>query len=177
MYLSSFKEIVTKAIVGKAKKTSKDDFTLESEETPNTILGCWVINHTFSGTKNDKNGVNINGAFDINIWYSYDKNTKTAVTTKKFNYFDSMIVPLKEDINMDSSSEIIVRCLKQPTVSNVLIDDGKIKLSVEKELGVEIVGEAKVKISVEDEEDDYEDVYDSASDDEIEKEVDEEYIK
>lgn len=174
--MSSFKEIVTKAIIGKAKKTSSNDFTLEPEQNPNTVLGCWVINHTFSGIKNENNGIDINGAFDVNVWYSYEKDSKTAVTTKRFNYIDTMKVPLKEDSDLKSASEIIVRCLKQPTVSNVTIDNNIIKLAIEKELGVEIIGDAKVKISVEDLEDDYEEVYDEVSDEEIDK-VNEDYIK
>lgn len=43
--MSNFKEIVTKAVVGKAKKNSVDSFSVETEEVPNTVLGCWVINH------------------------------------------------------------------------------------------------------------------------------------
>lgn len=43
--MSSFKEIVTKAVIGKAKKTNNANFLLTPEEKPNTILGCWVINH------------------------------------------------------------------------------------------------------------------------------------
>ncbi|MBQ7140887.1 MAG: outer spore coat protein CotE [Bacilli bacterium] len=43
--MASFKEIVTKAVIGKGKKT----FTTTNSVTPdcvaNTILGCWVINH------------------------------------------------------------------------------------------------------------------------------------
>ena len=44
--MSNFKEIVTKAVVGKSKKNSVDSFSVETEQTPNTVLGCWVINHT-----------------------------------------------------------------------------------------------------------------------------------
>ena len=43
--MSNYKEIVTKAVVGKAKKTSAGDYTISTEEIPNTVLGCWVINH------------------------------------------------------------------------------------------------------------------------------------
>ena len=49
--MSSFKEIVTKAVIGKAKKTNNANFLLTPEEKPNTILGCWVINHSFNGLK------------------------------------------------------------------------------------------------------------------------------
>ena len=174
--MSSFKEIVTKAVVGKAKKTSSNDFTLEPEEKANTVLGCWVINHNFSGSKNSNGGVDVNGSFDVNVWYSYDNDSKTAVSTKRFDYVDSIKVPLKDDTNISNAKEIVVRCLKQPTVSNVFIDNNVVKLSIEKELGVEVVGDTKVKISVEDDYDDYEEVFDEDDNDKID-EVDENYIK
>lgn len=40
-----FKEIVTKAVVGKGKKYFKNNYNLLAEHNANTILGCWVINH------------------------------------------------------------------------------------------------------------------------------------
>ncbi len=172
----AFKEIVTKAVIGKAKKTSSNNFTMQTEEVPTTVLGCWVINHSFSGTKGD-NKVNISGTYDVNVWYSYDTDSKTAVSTKKYSYTDSMVVPLKDDAKLTNASEIIVRCLKQPTVSNVEIDNGIVNLSIEKELGVEIVGDTKVKINVEDDEDDYVEVFDEEQIDEEIKEVNEDYLE
>ena len=164
--MASFKEIVTKAVIGKAKKTSSNEFLLTPEEAPNTVLGCWVINHKFSGSKNSSGSVLVNGSFDVNVWYSYDNDKKTAVSTRNFTYNDTMNVPLKEDHNLTDASEIIVRCLRQPTVSNVKIEGDTVKLDIEKELGVEIVGDTKVKVSVEDDEDDYEEIFDEK---EIEK--------
>lgn len=43
--MSSYKEIVTKAVIGKGKKYYKNTYTFDTEITPNTILGCWIINH------------------------------------------------------------------------------------------------------------------------------------
>ena len=165
--MASFKEIVTKAVIGKAKKTSSNEFLLTPEEAPNTVLGCWVINHKFSGSKNSSGSVLVNGSFDVNVWYSYDNDKKTAVSTRKFTYNDTMNVPLKEDHNLTDASEIIVRCLRQPTVSNVKIEGDTVKLDIEKELGVEIVGDTKVKVSVEDDEDDYEEIFDEKEIEEI----------
>lgn len=172
--MSSFKEIVTKAVIGKAKKTSSNSFSLDPEESPNTVLGCWVINHSFSGLKGSNGSVNVNGTFDVNVWYSYDADKKTAVTTKKFNYTDSMVIPLKDDYNISDATDIIVRCLKQPTVSNVNIEGKSVKLDIEKEMGVEIVGDTKVKVSVEDDYDDYEEIYDDVDADTIE--IKEDYL-
>lgn len=152
--MASYKEIVTKAVVGKAKKNSISKFVIRPEETPDTILGCWVINNTFEG-KNKGGIIVINGAFDVNVWYSYNNDTKTAVTTKRFTYEEKMNLKLKDGARLTDTSEIIVRSLNQPTVTDVNIDDGVVHLSIEKELGVEVVGNTMIKVSVEDDPDDY----------------------
>ena len=164
--MSNFREIVTKAVIGKAKKTNGGVYNVETEEKANTVLGCWVINHSFNGV-NNSGSVVVNGAFDVNVWYSYDNDTKTAVSTRRFNYSDKMNVPLKNDTVLDNNSEIIVRSLKQPTVTNVEIKNGSVELNIEKELGVEIVGNTKVKVSVEEFDDDYEELLDDDIDNEI----------
>ena len=51
MILSAFKEIVTKAIIGKGKKFFKNNYSVEAKEATN-VLGCWVINHNFNGVRN-----------------------------------------------------------------------------------------------------------------------------
>lgn len=153
--MASYKEIVTKAVVGKAKKNSISKFVIRPEETPDTILGCWVINHSFSG-KNNNGKIDIEGSFDVNVWYSYNNDTKTSVATKRFSYTDKMNIRLKDGASLNDSSEIIVRSLNQPTVTEVYIDNGSVNLSIEKELGVEVVGNTMIKVSVEEDPDDYE---------------------
>lgn len=173
--MSNYREIVTKAVIGKAKKTSTNKVSVKTDEVPNTILGCWVINNSFNGINN--NGVvDISGSYDINVWYSYDNDTKTAVTTKKYNYNDKMNVSINNDKELDSHKEIIVRSLKQPTVSNVEINNGEVNLTIEKEMGVEIVGNTKVKIVTEDFDDDYEEVLDSSIEEEL-NEINEDYLE
>jgi len=174
--LSSFKEIVTKAVIGKAKKTSTNNFSLTPEEVPNTILGCWVINHEFSGAKGGGNNILIRGAFDVNVWYSYNSDKSTAVTTKRFSYQDNLNIPIKDGSSITPSSEVIVRCLKQPSVANVKLDNGNVTLDIEKEMGVEIVGDTMVKISVEDDFDDYEELVDDEEIDKVTDEIDEDYL-
>jgi len=79
---------------------------------------------------------------------------------------------------MNNASEIIVRCLKQPTVSNVFIENDQVKLDIEKEMGVEIVGDAKVKVSVEDDYDDYDEIVDDEVDnvDDVIDNIDDNYL-
>ena len=75
---NNYKEIVTKAIIGKGKKEFKNTYEVECERKVDTVLGCWVINHQLVGI-HENEYIKINGSFDVNIWYSYDNNTKTDV--------------------------------------------------------------------------------------------------
>ena len=138
------------------------------------------MSHTFKGYKSgDKVGVD--GSYDVNIWYSYDNDSKTTVVNQKIDYNDLFNVKIKENADLSSDTDIIVRTLKQPTCVKVDIDkDGVINFDIEKELGVEIVGETKVKIAIEDDEEPWEIVEDDVTEEtlsEIDNNVDENYIK
>ena len=168
----AFKEIVTKAVIGKGKKYFKNNYSITTENVPTTVLGCWVINHKFKGYKSgDKVGVD--GNYDVNIWYSYDNDSKTTVVNKKIDYNDLFNVKVKENADLSNDTDIIVRTLKQPNCVGVNIDEnGNIKFDIEKELGVEIVGETKMKIAIEEDEEPWEDV-DDEIDDKVMEEIDE----
>ena len=171
--MAEYKEIVTKAVIAKGKKSTSNKYTLEPEEIPNTILGCWVINNTFNGTSVG-DSIIVNGSFDVNVWYSYDNDSKTAVSTKKYNYSDTR--HMKSLNSLDSRPEVLVKSLKQPTVADVKIDNGVVNLSIDKELGIEIVGNTKIKVPVETLDDDYEILEDDPPLEEIDK-VNEDYLK
>ena len=172
--MATYKEIVTKAVIGKGKKVYTDKYTITPEINPTTVLGCWVINHNFKGYPNSGKIV-IDGSFDVNIWYSFDGDTKTNVINKKINYSVSESVRTRSDSSITDDTEVIVRSLKQPTCSNVSIVDGNIEFTIDKELGIEIIGDTKAKILVEDDDDEW-DILSEDIDTQIDKEVNEEYI-
>lgn len=167
-----YKEIVTKAVIGKGKKTFRNKYELVTLDKIDTVLGCWVINHTMSGSA-DNGNVKINGNFDVNIWYSYDNNTKTAVEARNVSYTENVTVHLKENSTLTNDSEILITALKNPTVIDVSTNENKICYEIEKELGIEIIGDAKVKIQIlNDEGEDYESLDDELSDSEIDSVID-----
>ena len=168
--MSAYKEIVTKAIVGKGKKSFKNNYTVEAEGATN-VLGCWVINHKFKGYKSGEK-IGVDGSFDVNIWYSYENDSKTAVINKNIKYNDLFNVRVRDDIDLSGDTEIIVRALKQPICNSVNIEKGLINFEIEKELGVEIVGETKMKIAIEDDEEPWDEIVDDISNDDL-KEIDE----
>lgn len=179
--MANTREIVTKAVVGKGKKTFTTTKTIIPTENPNTILGCWVINHNFSGYRNNDK-INIDGSYDVNIWYSCSGDTKTEVVREKVNYKEEVSVPSVAKENDITNEDVIIRSLKQPTCTRCDIVDGKIEYTIEKELGVEIVGDVKVKIAYDEEEDPWEVIDDSndadikEAEEKIDNEVNEEYL-
>ena len=177
--MAIYKEIVTKAIVGKGKKYFKNNYTFEVEDNPTTVLGCWVINHKFRGYKSGEK-IGVDGSYDVNIWYSYDNDSKTAVVSKKIDYNDLFNVKIRDNTDLSGDTDVIVRTLNQPNCIKVLVDaQGNINFDIEKELGVEIVGETKMKIAVEEDEEPWDVIEDEVTEEileEIEENVKEEYL-
>ena len=172
--MATFKEIVTKAVIGKGKKQFTDNLSLQVTNNPNTILGCWVINHNFSGTFSNGT-VTINGSYDINIWYSYDNDTKTEVLKNTKNYTETINVQENSDTE---NEEVIIRSLSGPSCSKAEINGNTINCTIDKTLGIELVGDTKVRINTLDEVDDWEEIMDSDAsiDKKIDEEVNEEYL-
>lgn len=131
------------------------------------------MTHNFRGYKSGDT-VTVEGSYDINIWYSCQDDTKTEVVRQTDTYKEVVTVPRKNDTDNSSSEEIIVRSLKQPSCVKVDIKDGKIFYTVEKELGIEIVGDTKVKIAIDEDEDEWDVIDDEPDLEEVDKQIDEE---
>ena len=176
--MANYKEIVTKAVIAKGKKLFTTENKVNVSNSPSTILGCWVINHNFNGVKNNDQ-IKIEGSYDVNIWYSYDNDTKTEVVRENNTYTEIVKMrPRDEDI---TGEEIIVRSLKQPNCVKVDIDGNDIRYTVEKELGIELVGDIKVKIEANIEEDPWEEIIEEEKLEKemgnIDKQINEEFIE
>ena len=168
--MANYKEIVTKAVVSKGKKSFSTTKQVDINQV-STILGCWVINHQFQGNRNG-NDIVIDGSYDVNIWYSYDDDTKTDVYKDTNHYQEVIHMREVEDI---TGEEIIVRSLKQPNCVKAEIEGGKIVYTIEKELGIELVGDIKVKIEANEGEEDWEEIIEDSSS-QIDHDVKEDYI-
>lgn len=166
--MASYREIVTKAVIAKGKKLFTSNHEVISTNKPSTILGVWVINHNFNGIKNNDE-IRINGSYDVNVWYSYDNDTKTEVLKETNQY--SEIVRMREREEADDE-QIIVRSLKQPNCIKVDIDGDKIKYTIEKELGVELVGDVKVKVQADDDEDPWDEIIEESNSEDIQENID-----
>lgn len=171
--MTNYREIVTKAVISKGKRlfTTTNSVAVTN---PSTVLGCWVINHNFNGTKSSDKIV-INGSYDVNIWYSYDNDTKTDVIRETKSY--SEIINMRQRDNTENE-EVIVRSLRQPSCVKTNIEGNSIVYTIEKELGIELVGDVKVKVQINDDEDPWDEIgEEDVTAGKIEEEIDEEFIK
>ena len=174
--MANYREIISKSVISKGKKTFTKEGITETNNHPKTVLGCWVINHQFSGVKQD-NQILINGSYDINIWYSYDNDTKTDVVKKTEKYTE--IVKMKDLQEDYDNTSIIVRSLSDPKCNDVKILDNNIDYQVEFTLGLELVGDVKVKVEVLDNLDDYDLIQEDEKENLDEKinHIDEDYLE
>lgn len=170
--MAYFKEIVTKAVVGKGKKSTTEKFSIKPEEKPSTVLGCWIINHKFQGSTNNGD-IYVNGSYDVNVWYSYDNDTKTGVASGNFTYNDKMNVPTS-DSNLTNNTEVIVTSLVEPNVVDVKVEGETVEFNVRKEMGIEVVGDTKIRVNVEDNFDDYTEIVDDETVEDVLQEIDNE---
>ncbi|WP_077615799.1 outer spore coat protein CotE [Caenibacillus caldisaponilyticus] len=162
----NYREIITKAVCGKGKKFSQSAHTISPLHKPSSILGCWVINHKFRTTY-QKDVVVVEGSYDINVWYSYNNNTKTEVVSESVTYRDEIALTIKDKKVISDRLEVYARTLQEPNSleANVSPNGNKIVVQVEREFIVEVIGETKVRVTV-----DEDDVIDE---DEWEEEIDE----
>jgi len=144
-----YREIITKAVIGKGRKFTQSSHTITPPNRPTSILGCWVINHEYDAKKVG-NTVEVDGTYDINIWYSYNDNTKTEVVTEKVSYRDIIKLRYKDDDATGEDCEVIVRVLQQPNCLEATIspNGNRVIVQVERELLAEVIGETKVCVAV-----------------------------
>lgn len=145
--MSEIREIVTKAIVEKGKKQIRFTTTVNSLNNVESILGCFVLNHSFSANR-IKEAVEVNGKFELNVWYSHSSNTKTDVVKQVITY--DKVVRTKKTIKsyIEDNNDVIVKMLQQPICNDVKIVDDNIEIEIMFEVECEVIGETKIKVNV-----------------------------
>jgi len=145
-----YREIITKAVCGKGRKFSQDSHSITPSHRPSSILGCWVINHLYNAKKKSEDTVEINGSYDINIWYSYNDNTKTEVVTERVNYTDVIPLAVKDKNTISEEYDVFAKVIQQPNCLECKIASNghKIVVEIEREFVVQVIGDTKVFVRV-----------------------------
>ena len=72
------------------------------------------------------------------------------------------------------NEQIVIRSLSQPSCVKTEIQNGKIIYTIEKDLGIEIVGDTKMRIETTDDNDDWDEIDDVIDSDNLDKSIDNE---
>lgn len=143
------REIITKAVCGKGRKFSQVSHTVTPPHAPTSILGAWIINNQYEAAKS-REGVEVIGTYDINIWYSYDKNTKTDVAKETVSYVDLVHLSYLDKKHKSATAEVSAEAAQEPNCVEASVSSygDSVVIRVEREFHVEMVAETKVCIVV-----------------------------
>lgn len=143
------REIICKAVCGKGRKFSQDAHQLTPPDSISTILGAWIINHTYEATKAG-GVVEITGSYDINIWYSHQGNTKTDVAKQTVSYVDQVPLSYFDRNVREGSVEVSALATQPPNCIEATISESSnhVVVRVEREFIVEVLGETKLSVAV-----------------------------
>ncbi len=145
--MNEFREIVAKAVVSKGRKVLYQPCQIVTNRKPYSILGCWIINHSFE-VISKVDGVDIDGSFEVNIWYSLENNTKTDIIREVIRYKKDIKTKRIVKEYLEDSEEILAKVLEHPNATSVRIVDNKIELDVTFEILVEVIGETKMQVTI-----------------------------
>lgn len=148
-----YREIVTKAVVGKGVISNSSEAIVNVNNSVSKVLGCWIINHYYVSVF-ENNQVVCKGKYDLHVWYGFNNDGDTDIYKQTIEYIDVFSLNLKnEGVFNVVSNELITKCVKYPTCTSLsLNEDSSINIKIEKELSLDIIGEAKLKVQVSGEE-------------------------
>ncbi len=145
-----YREILTKAIIAKGEKTIQEEQTVNVDVPVSKVLGCWIINH-FHSIKRENQKVFIKGTYDTYFWYGYNNDTSCGLHNQKFEYcYEIPYTFTQETIELNDSNEIKETVAKNPTCISMKFDNTTMTIQVEFKFLIDIIGETKLKIKVDD---------------------------
>ncbi|SFE59989.1 spore coat protein E [Paenibacillus algorifonticola] len=143
-----YREIITKAVCGKGRKFSTVTHTVTPPQHPTSILGAWIINHQYEAVRSG-DGIEVIGTYDINIWYSYSKNSQTEVAKESVHYVENVPLSFVDPKHRATTVEVSADALQEPNCieANVSSSGSGVVIRVEREFSVELVAETKVTVA------------------------------
>jgi spore coat protein E len=143
------REIITKAVCGKGRKFSHVSHSVTPPFSPTSILGAWIINNQYEAVKSGE-GVEVVGTYDINIWYSHDRNTKTDVAKETVSYVEVIPLTYLDKKHKSSTAEVAAVATQEPNCVEASISSSgnSVIIRVEREFQVEMIAETKVCVVV-----------------------------
>ena len=147
--MANYQEILTKAVVGKGKKTFENEYVLESQLKPSKVLGCWVINHVMKPVLKEQE-VYVEGEYEVHIWYAYDDDKNTELHKEKIKYSEKIPFKMKKNEELTNKQELKAYSSSYPSCIELKIKDEKLFIKIKKDFIVDAIGEAVIKVQLSD---------------------------
>lgn len=146
--------IITNAVYGRAIQTCQTTIYINSNENkrPNKVLGCTITGAQideckFEAVTENNMNIRVEGKFEVHVWYELNNDTYVAKSNEKFSEVISVESLCGECYR---NKQILAWIGKKPTSTGTMIvnrsGSPSIAVQVEYELGVEVIGEAKLNI-------------------------------
>src|SRR5699024_11854633 len=67
----------------------------------------------------------LEGRYDINIWYAFRDNTKTGIVTEEVHYCDEIPLQYMDQYALNNMNEVTAKVIKQPTCNECIVTEGE----------------------------------------------------
>lgn len=146
--MNEIREILTKAVIGKGQKTFKIDVQLpQLPNLPDRTLGAFITNHQMNVRKIGDT-IELSGNFDLHVWYTYHADTETKVGCTTVDYGSTVELQSTLRDHLLETDEITCEELIAPYASNVRVEEGFIVADTQFEIGIEVIGETKMRVAI-----------------------------
>lgn len=166
------REIIVKTLMGKGKLSLEESKEISLNEIASKTLGCWIINHRYEATLNDKE-VSLNGTYDVQLWYATDNDSKTNVYYETIPFSGIFTMSYRSLESLSDDILLKVHVIKYPTACKMeLVEENKVRIFIESEYLVDTFQDAILSIETLEEDNEVEVI-----DEEIVMNVNPNYIK
>lgn len=151
--MAKYREILTKAIIGKGTNKIEENQVIEVDDEISRALGCWIINHQ-SSIKVEDEKIFLIGQYEVYVWYGFNHDKNCKLANKVFEFTDEISYKFNDNLvqEINEQTEIKKYVNKQPTCVELKYEKNKIFVKVNRIYSIDIVGETKLTISVNEEE-------------------------
>lgn len=153
---SGFREIITKAVCGTAKKYLRYShyIALPEGNTASQVLGTSVTQlrlkepDVMEVSGSSQMGMRLGGVFEVHVWYAYNSGRNTDIIRQTINFEE--VIPMADyDGRNFSLADARAMIIKSPQCQEAVISkDGRIKVDFELGVYAEVIGETKVCVRV-----------------------------
>ena len=145
-----YREILTKAIIAKGEKVIDENVSINTNKNISKILGCWIINHKYDISHLNQK-IYVKGSYDVFYWFGFDDNTNCGLANKTYEFNDEIPYTYTlEKILLSDKCEIKSSEECDPFCSSMTYENDIITISVKRKYLLDIIGETKIKVKVDD---------------------------